>query len=722
MGAGRKTRTFHLKEKSVTQTSVNSSITARNLRKSDLAGVIFGCKNNTIRECFSKQLFGIPGSHYPYVKKIDPGLPLFLFNYSDRKLHGIFEATSHGGWNIDPNAWTEDGSGITPYSAQVRIRVQMQCQPLVEDQFSPIIAENYYRPNLFWFELDQDQTNKFISKFSSSLVIASTKDMHNWNYLPCDPNVRQENDYMDKFNDCKESTTTSSLSLKPWSALFKFETCPDTRAMTEKENAESSNVNLTNLDTSIADHIGVETCIDSTIKKKSLSALFTKSTGPGASKMTAEDNNESSDASVGNVENLDAKKLSITTCMATAFPEKSWSTWYESENRSDAREVMAVGSDGENSEVDSQERKNSEMESLYLHSVLAKLSMELEDLKSSQSSQVQKISYLEHELAQSRNEIKLLKDRCKMLEYVSFPAMGHLAEDGSELEEFNSCSDELILIGGFDGSSWLLGLDFYSPSQDQMESLTSMSAIRRYASTGRLNGEIYIFGGANDDVWYDTVESYNLLIKQWSSRPSLKRRKGSVASVSLEDKMLAVGGGDGVECFSEVEIFDLNVGRWIPTQSMRNKRFAAAAAEINGMLYVAGGYNGEEYLKSVERYDLREHKWARLDSMTTKRGSLSLVAMNEKLYALGGYDGDRMVSTVEVFDPRAGLWREAESMNSSRGYFGDVAMGDSIYVIGGLNNDNQILDTVECFREGHGWQEGYSKAIGKRCFLSAVVV
>jgi len=44
---------------------------------------------------------------------------LFLFNYSDRKLHGIFEATSHGGWNIDPTAWTEDGSGITLYPAQV---------------------------------------------------------------------------------------------------------------------------------------------------------------------------------------------------------------------------------------------------------------------------------------------------------------------------------------------------------------------------------------------------------------------------------------------------------------------------------------------------------------------------------------------------------------------------------------------------------------------------
>lgn len=31
---------------------------ARNLKKSQLGGVIFVCTNNTIRECLSKQLFG----------------------------------------------------------------------------------------------------------------------------------------------------------------------------------------------------------------------------------------------------------------------------------------------------------------------------------------------------------------------------------------------------------------------------------------------------------------------------------------------------------------------------------------------------------------------------------------------------------------------------------------------------------------------------------------
>lgn len=47
------------------------------------------------------------------------GLPLFLFNYSDRKLHGIFEAAGPGQMNVDPYAWTSNGSERTSYPAQV---------------------------------------------------------------------------------------------------------------------------------------------------------------------------------------------------------------------------------------------------------------------------------------------------------------------------------------------------------------------------------------------------------------------------------------------------------------------------------------------------------------------------------------------------------------------------------------------------------------------------
>ena len=50
----------------------------------------------------------------------------------------------------------------------------MQCQPLLEEQFKPIIFRNYYEERLFWFELDHAQTSKLVSLFSSSLVPGST--------------------------------------------------------------------------------------------------------------------------------------------------------------------------------------------------------------------------------------------------------------------------------------------------------------------------------------------------------------------------------------------------------------------------------------------------------------------------------------------------------------------------------------------------------------------
>jgi hypothetical protein len=63
---------------------------------------------------------GLPSVHYSYVRNIKPGLPLFLFNYSDRKLHGLFEAASPGQVSIDPYVWSKDGSLSTAFPAQVQ--------------------------------------------------------------------------------------------------------------------------------------------------------------------------------------------------------------------------------------------------------------------------------------------------------------------------------------------------------------------------------------------------------------------------------------------------------------------------------------------------------------------------------------------------------------------------------------------------------------------------
>lgn len=48
-----------LNEKSKGLWNGNMSAPARNLAKDELGAIIFGCKHNTLKECFDKEIFGV---------------------------------------------------------------------------------------------------------------------------------------------------------------------------------------------------------------------------------------------------------------------------------------------------------------------------------------------------------------------------------------------------------------------------------------------------------------------------------------------------------------------------------------------------------------------------------------------------------------------------------------------------------------------------------------
>ncbi|KAH0638816.1 hypothetical protein KY290_036118 [Solanum tuberosum] len=50
--------------------------------------------NITSLEFRPSESVGLLAPHFSYVKNINPGLFLFLFNYKNRELYGIYEAAS----------------------------------------------------------------------------------------------------------------------------------------------------------------------------------------------------------------------------------------------------------------------------------------------------------------------------------------------------------------------------------------------------------------------------------------------------------------------------------------------------------------------------------------------------------------------------------------------------------------------------------------------------
>ncbi|KAL1543620.1 kelch-like protein 3 [Salvia divinorum] len=664
MGVGRTTQTYFPKE---SFPMASHGKWARNLSKNQLGSVIFGCTKQTMDECLAKQLFGLPAPHFSYVKNIEPGLPLFLFNYSERKLHGIYEAVGSGKMNIDPYAWTIDGSERTRYPAQVQVRLRLQCQVVTEIQFKLSIFDNYYGQSHFRFELDHAQTSRLISQFSSQAVaprICINQNPPIWTAKQMFPLTNKINksgaseppalaDNVSNYDDSISTSTTSDNSLSLNGNKQLMGVAFQGEQFDEKDLME--------------------------IKKLALSSKFTDA-------------------------NLISGSVGETSTSDDGL---------QCETRDDDRVTLGK----RNSRTSSDQ-----FDSLAL---VEKLYMEIEELKTFKLEQIINTESLANKLVEAEQEILRLQNRCSVLEYMSDvseqPVYAHELVESPDEYHLN-INESIMIVGGYDGVSWSSALQSFLPSKDILRSLKPMSSARWNSPVVAFNGELYVFGGGSGSKWYDTVESYNIVNNEWTMRPSLNKERGSLAGAALNNKIFAMGGGNAVEFFSDVEMYDPFVGRWIPSRSMLQKRYAHAAVELNGALYAVGGYDGQEYLNSAERFDPRENSWTRIASMEAKRGLHSLVIMNEKIYVLGGYDGTAMTHSFEIYDPRRGSWMTGEPMKQGRGYFAAGVLHESIYVIGGVKTDEQIVETVECYKEGAGWEATNLRAVGKRCFASAIVL
>ncbi|KAK8941154.1 hypothetical protein KSP39_PZI010498 [Platanthera zijinensis] len=745
MGAGRKTETIYFD--GVSPIAEHGHISSRNLPKNDLGGAIFGCKHSTMEECLAKQLFGLPSSHFSYVRNIEPGLPIFLFNYSDRKLHGLYEAASHGKMHLDAYAWTDGGAERTAFPAQVRIRTSQQCKPLAEKEYRKVIDDNYYTPQHFWFELDHLQTRSLIAMFKPhpQTIAPAVYPPSQANSFPAlaAPKWKLKKDAQatssekkNKFavlslenRDIGDGSRNKSLSISK-EELGYNESASNLGDWFEDYSLDGTSSRIGTDFNEVTENfdklsVDVDEYTNVLLKLKNLSdnCKFIPSRevqGESSSSCVLED-----------LSDHNRKLLDVSCTLAEKNENLSAGNLYHGNVKTNgqyldfcnneehqAEKICCNGSANmgigtvlnESSSLVNQEKDSASADlshgAVEFPEVIRELNVRIETLEKKQVESDTEIQRLIDLHINSERIIQLLSARLGDLE----TKIGIASED------------IIYLIGGYNGSAWLSAFDSFSTSLDILTPLRPMSYARSYASAVELNGVIYALGGGDGSSWYDTVERYDQSNGKWTSCPNMNHGRGSLASAILNGKIYAIGGGDGSECFSDVEMFDPALERWIPWHSLLHKRFAPAAAELNGVVYAVGGYDGKKYLNSVERLDPREFSWRILSDMKTPRGCHSMAVLNEKLYVMGGYDGNQMVSSVEVYDPRANAWMDEQPMNHTRGYAASALVGDSLFMIGGIDNYEGFVQTIEYYKEGDGWNRSHLSAVGNRCYFSAIVL
>ncbi|MCO5557022.1 hypothetical protein L7F22_010577 [Adiantum nelumboides] len=138
----------------------------------NFAGFVFVCNKSTIPD-LDRGIFGLPGSYEDSVRNIHRGMPLFLFDCTSRRLYGVFEAASGGGYNIDPFAWeNDDGSrrrhanAVSKYPAQVRVSIRAEKPALEEESFRSIL--DYMESSKFRLELSALQVQQLLCLFDAA--------------------------------------------------------------------------------------------------------------------------------------------------------------------------------------------------------------------------------------------------------------------------------------------------------------------------------------------------------------------------------------------------------------------------------------------------------------------------------------------------------------------------------------------------------------------------
>ncbi|CAL5187122.1 unnamed protein product [Lathyrus oleraceus] len=127
-------------------------------------GAIFMSNRSTLKECFERSLFGLPDTFSGFVKNVKAGMILFLFEFEERKLYGVFKAITDGGMNIVPHAYASSGK---QYPSQVKFTTILHCDPLFEDEFCDVIRDNYFSTYKFNFGLCKDQIEGLMWLFNS---------------------------------------------------------------------------------------------------------------------------------------------------------------------------------------------------------------------------------------------------------------------------------------------------------------------------------------------------------------------------------------------------------------------------------------------------------------------------------------------------------------------------------------------------------------------------
>ncbi|XP_024315260.1 kelch-like protein 29 isoform X3 [Brachypodium distachyon] len=593
MGAGRKTETYNAATPSNTRLHGDQSFSAHNLKEDKLAGVIFGCTHKTINECLSKQLFGLPAGHFTYVKNIKPGLPLFLFNYSDRKMHGIFEAATSGQLAIDQFAWSHDGRTKTLYPAQFGVS---------SHSLDPVPYKL----------VDQNADNASASRTSKNNFDEEASDWDDLDDGLTEKGLDAVSDYRPHINAVHDEQHDTMAILQKLQEL----------SLLRQEKAQSSK--------------DVVSISDKSIPQESPpGATFPKD----PSNVTLEGDpvvkdNTSFEQHCGNDElvqiiNEIAKKTE-------AIGKKQ----IESD-----QEILVLRKYVKNMKTKLQQLQ-------YQHD---KLQMEYSAVLLGETRNI--VEGPSIFLIGGHNGISWLPSLDSFYPTIDRLMPLRPMSSARSYTGVAALNDHIYVFGGGDGSSWYNTVECYNRVSNEWMACPRLKQKKGSLAGATLNGKIFAIGGGDGYQSLSEVEMFDPALGSWIYSPFMRQCRFTPAAAELNGVLYVVGGYDfnSNTYLQSMERYDPREGLWTQLASMTTKRGSHSVTVLGEALYAVGGHDGNHMVSTVEIFDPRANSWRLSSPISIPRGYACAVTANDNVYLIGGIETNgENIETVEMYNERQG--------------------------------------------------------------------
>jgi N-acetylneuraminic acid mutarotase len=270
---------------------------------------------------------------------------------------------------------------------------------------------------------------------------------------------------------------------------------------------------------------------------------------------------------------------------------------------------------------------------------------------------------------------------------------------------------EMIVWGGFGGSSYLNTGGRYKPSTDSWTTTSTNNAPSvRYYHTAVWTGSEMIAWGGWDNSALNTGGRYNPSTNSWTTTGTTNAPSARYVHTAVwtGSEMIVWGGKDSSENFVNTGgRYKPSTNTWTATSTTNapSGRDSHTAVWSDSEMIIWGGFHPSSILLNTGgRYNPGTDNWAAISTTNapSARSSHTAVWTGSEIIVWGGTDGSNWVNTGGKYDPSTNSWTATSTTNapSGRQQHAAVWTGSEMIVWGGYAGGSSELNTGGRYNPG----------------------